>query len=247
MDRGIQRIIESLEKCGFRENTILIFTSDNGPDLSGDGEWSKDRFNCQYHGAKGTVYEGGIRVPLLLSWQAGGLGGGTTFNENAHFTDWLPTLLAMANVPMPDYLDGRMIDGINLFPAISGQKSAENPRRFWQWNRYTPLVECNAAVRDGDWKLVRPAIQEAMQVPDIEWLRVSMYQYEYFLENDIFRTDPDRTVPTPPQPELYNLREDPLETTNLAMRFPNIVSTLTAHLEQWFSCVEADRRTILDN
>ncbi|NSW51957.1 MAG: sulfatase-like hydrolase/transferase [Anaerolineae bacterium] len=247
MDRGIQRIIESLEKSGFRENTILIFTSDNGPDLSSDGEWSKDRFNCQFHGAKGTVYEGGIRVPLLLSWLAGGLGGGTTFNENAHFTDWFPTLLAMANVPMPDYLDGRMIDGINLFPAISGQKSAENPRRFWQWNRYTPLVECNAAVRDGDWKLVRPAIQEAMQVPDIEWLRVSMYQYEYFLENDIFRTDPDRTVPTPPQPELYNLREDPLETTNLAMRFPNVVSTLTAHLEQWFASVEADRRTILEN
>ena len=72
MDAGIGRIIEILKRCGLTENTIVIFTSDNGPQFGcGDDDWKLDRFNCGFRGAKGSVHDGGIRVPLIIRWLAG--------------------------------------------------------------------------------------------------------------------------------------------------------------------------------
>jgi arylsulfatase A len=120
-------------------------------------------------------------------------------------------------------------------------------RRFWQWNRYQPDITGNAAMRDGDWKLVRPAIREAMQVPDIQWLHVSMYEPEHFLTHGILREpDPPRQVPDPPPPELYNIAEDPLEQRNLADQYPDVAQRMLRELETWFEEVEAERRSIDD-
>jgi arylsulfatase A len=243
MDTGIGRILDALDRNGLRENTIVLFTSDNGPQFGGQGENCTTRFNCQFHGAKGSVYEGGIRVPMLIRWPHG-LEGGCQVDEMVHFCDWFPTILAMAGLELPVHLD---IDGVNVLPALRGEKGRVETRRFWQWNRFRPEVTCNAAVRDGDWKLVRPAIRQAMQVPDIYWLWVSMYFPEHFIQNGVFPEPyPPREVPAPPPPELYNIAQDPLEQVNLAERYPERARALLSDLETWFEEVEAERASIDD-
>jgi len=161
-----------------------------------------------------------------------------------HFCDWFPTLLAAAGLEVPGDL---RIDGVNVLPVLRGERGKVETRRFWQWNRYTPLVTCNAAMRDGDWKLVRPTIKEAMAVPDIRWLDVCMYEHEHFIEHGIMREpDPPRDVPPPAPPELYNIADDPLEQHNLADVEPDRARRMLTALETWFEEVEAERATIDD-
>lgn len=249
MDRGIARVLEALQRRGLEENTLVIFTSDNGPQFglcdqffAPNDAYPLERFNGGFRGAKGTVYEGGVRVPAILRWPAAGITGGRSHDGFLHGCDWFPTLLAACDMPSPADV---LIDGENLWPAIGGGERHTAPPRFWQWNRYTPIVECNAAVRDGPWKLVRPAIREAMQVPDIEWLRVSMYQPEHFIAHGLSRDpEPVRELPSPPAPELYNLEDDPAETRNLAAADPARAHRMLRMLETWFEDVEADRRAI---
>ena len=244
MDTGVARILETLSACGLERDTIVFFTSDNGPQFGGTGENRLDRFNCQLHGAKGSVYEGGIRVPLLLRWPAG-LDGRREAADMVHFSDWFPTILSMVGVEPPRDVG---LDGVDVWPVIRGENGTVCTKRFWQWNRYTPLVTCNAAVRDGDWKLVRPAIREAMAAPCCDpWLRISMYEPERLIENGLIQDpEPPRTVPEPPPPELYNIADDPLEQANLADQHPDIVHRLLRDLETWFEEVEHDRATIED-
>jgi arylsulfatase A len=244
MDSGVAQILETLRACGLEDNTIVMFTSDNGPQFGGQGDDCLVRFNCHLHGAKGSVYEGGIRVPMMLRWPDG-LDGGREVADMVHFSDWFPTILSLAGVPFPQDLK---IDGVDVLPAIRGEKGKVCTKRFWQWNRYTPLITSNAAVRDGDWKLVRPAIGEAMAAPCCDpWLRISMYEPERLIENGLVRDpEPARTVPEPPPPELYNIAEDPLEQLNLADVNPDIADRLLVELENWFEEVERERATIED-
>ena len=249
MDTGIGRILETLRAKGLEDNTIVLFTSDNGPALSGRGENSLDRFNCGFKGAKGVTYEGGVRVPMIIRWPDG-LGAGTQVDQMVHFCDWFPTLAVAAGLEIPEDLrpgGSRPLDGVNVLPVLRGEDGKVETRRFWQWNRYTPLIESNAAMRDGDWKLVRPEISESMDVPDIRWLYVSMYGYDHFVRYGVIQEpDPPRDVPPPPPPELYNIADDPLEQHNLAESEPGRVRKMLSELETWFESVEADRRSIED-
>ncbi len=243
MDAGIARVRETLRSLGLEDNTLLLFTSDNGPAMYGSGEMCMARFNCNFAGGKGNVYEGGIRVPMVLYWPGGGLLGGRRFDGLAHFTDWLPTLCAAAGVPAPE---DRVLDGWNLLPALQGESAPDTlpRRRFWQWNRYTPVPTCNAAMRDGPWKLVRPVIPEALYTApeEMEMDRELEMHPERF--HGLLNTpEPERTLPDPPPPELYNIEQDPEETSNLASRYPGRVQRMCRALENWFDEVEADRRT----
>ena len=241
LDTGVTRILETLKRLGLEENTIVVFSSDNGPQFGGEGDHCTTRFNCQFNGAKGSVYEGGIRVPAIIRWPAG-LPGGRQVNEMVHFADWFPTLLAAAGIPLQVE---RELDGMNVLPVLRGEPGQVCTTRFWQWNRYQPVVTCNAALRDGDWKLVRPLQPEAMQVPDIHWLWVSMYGPEYFLQNGIFRNqEPERDLPAPVEPELYYLSEDPLEQHNLAAQYPEKARFMLLKLENWFEEVEKEFREV---
>ncbi|MFC1452125.1 arylsulfatase [Verrucomicrobiota bacterium] len=243
MDSGVARILEALKAHGIENNTIVLFTSDNGPQFGGEGESALNRFNCHLNGAKGTVYEGGIRVPMVLRWP-GHLAAGAKIDRMVHFCDWFPTVLSAAGLESPADL---RLDGVDVWPVLQGEDGKVETKRFWQWNRYTPLPTCNAAMRDGDWKLIRPIIQEAMAVPDIHWLKTSMYEAEYFVENGvILDPDPPRTVPDPPPAELYNVAQDPLEQRNLAEEHPDTARRMLRELETWFEEVDAERRTIDD-
>ena len=240
MDRGLAELREELKAQGLERNTIFLFTSDNGPAMyDAEGDLKQERFNCGFAGGKGNVLEGGIRVPMILFWPDGGLAGGRRFDGFVHFTDWLPTLLSAAGASPPPEI---RLDGADVLPAFQGERGKVNPVRFWQWNRYTPLATCNAAMRDGDWKLVRPLVKEAM------WTSPEEFRMDRELEmhperfTDILRTpEPGREI-KPLPPELYNIASDPNEARNLAQVDVPRVRRMSAAIDEWFADVERDRR-----
>ncbi len=243
MDRNIGRLLEALEHLGLRDNTIVLFTSDNGPDFGGEGENALRRFNCNYHGAKTLVYEGGIRLPMLIRWPAG-LPRGQAVDAMVHLTDWLPTLLKMTGTTLPP--DNLALDGWDISPLLRGEKGQTNPRRFWQWNRYYPYAGSNAAMRDGDWKLVRPVAPQTYR-PDDGPLDLR-HRQEPGCFTEIVPTPPRAEFSYgPPLPaELYNLRTDPEERRDLARQEPQRAARMLRDLENWFEEVEADRQQCAD-
>ena len=231
MDEGIGRIAGKLDECGIADNTILIFTSDNGPAFGAWNGFSQTRFNYGFNGSKGNTYEGGIRVPAIIRW-SDGLDSGIRSDGMAHFTDWLPTLLNLVGLNVPDDL---ALDGRDITPVLRGEAGGVYPQRFWQWNRYRPVGACNAAMRDGDWKLLRPQIAEAMQVSPVDSALDNAIKYypEHF--SDIVRDpEPPRTVPDPPPPLLFNIADDPFEQNDLAAKQPQKAAAMEAALERWF-------------
>jgi arylsulfatase A len=243
MDAGLGRLLEEVDRLGLREETVVLFTSDNGPQFSGEGDESIRRFNAGFRGSKGNTFEGGIRVPALLRWPAG-LAGGRRLPALVHFADWLPTLLAMAGLDAPA---APPLDGRDVLPLLRGEAETAAPRRFWQWNRYTPVVTANAAVRDGPWKLVRPAIREAMWVAPEDLATDRRLKYEPEGIADINRDpEPPRTLPDPPPPLLFDVEADPFEERDLAAAQPERAAAMLRALEGWFEEVEAERRSIAD-
>jgi len=246
MDRGIGKILETLKKLDLEENTIVMFASDNGPQFGGEGDNCIDRFNCGYKGSKFFVYEGGIRVPMIIRWPEN-LKEGAHIDDMVHFNDWLPTILSMTGSKIPEELN---IDGLDLSPLIRGEKGKVDIRRFWQWNWEVPNRNFNAAARDGDWKLVRPTAGRMTSVlgPRIEpWKTVALYSPEFFIHNGLIEnTDPIEIPEKIPEPELYNISDDYLETNDLANKYPERVRKMSAELDGWFEDIEADRQSIDD-
>jgi len=245
MDAGIARLLAELEAQGLAENTIVLFSSDNGPafvlrpdQVPAGVDRDTTRFNCGFNGAKGSVYEGGIRVPMIVRWPAG-LAGGREIDQLIHFTDWLPTLLAIAGV---ERIPGLPFDGHNILPLLRGELPDVAPRRFWQWNGYSPIGTTNAAMRDGEWKLVRPAIPGIRFATAADAALLDRYieadiAYKYHPETITRLLDipePKQIIPAPPPPELYNLRTDPQEAHNLAETEPALVRRMVDALDRWF-------------
>lgn len=229
MDSGIADILGTLRRLGLEDNTLVVFTSDNGPQLAQTPAADTRRFNGHFHGSKGTVYEGGIRVPAILRWPAGlpsgspggasgsvpdgasgdHSGSGRRLDGLMHFTDWLPTLLAVAGAVIPADHATRL-DGQNALPFLRGEAPSSAPPRFWQWNRYTPIGTSNAAMRDGPWKLVRPAIAESLRVAPEDSAMDRRLKEVPCTVTDIDRTpEPARDIPSPPAPLLFNMDRDP--------------------------------------
>lgn len=248
MDEGVGRVLEALRQEGLDENTIVIFSSDNGPQFGGDGDWKTDRFNCGFRGAKGSVYEGGIRVPLMVRWPDG-LEGGRHFHDVVHFTDWLPTLAAATGIELPTDL---CLDGQNVLAALRGEGAQKlNTKRFWQWSRSVPVITHNAAMRDGDWKLVLPGDDLANTFPG--WERdLALYEDVDMNPEKYIGGVPDGTGGAPcvgvepGMPQLFNLAADPLEVDDQAALNPDRVRRMKNDLENWFEEVERDRSTVTD-
>ncbi len=146
MDRGIGELLRELDALGIRRRTLVLFASDNGPDIL-----VPERFNLALRGGKYMVYEGGIRVPFIAS-RPGQIAPGRR-QEIVHFTDVLPTLVDYCGIL---HEPKKPLDGCSFAPLLAGFAARESPPRFWQWNRQAPNYTHNAALRDGPWKLVRP-------------------------------------------------------------------------------------------
>jgi uncharacterized sulfatase len=151
LDRSVGRITAALEQEGLADNTIVLFTSDNG----GAGYLGLPGINAPFRGWKITQFEGGIRVPLFMKWPRR-IPAGTGIETPVAHIDMLPTLLAAAGRELPE---GVVIDGENLLPLATGEGGHAWDRQtlFWQAGHYR-------VVRHGDWKL------QVAERPEKRWL-----------------------------------------------------------------------------
>jgi arylsulfatase A-like enzyme len=141
MDDAIGTVTAALAATGQRERTLVFFFSDNG------GHTPSGSDNSPLRDIKGTLYEGGVRVPFLVSWPAK-LPAGATFDHAVSTLDVFATALAAAGVAMPT---DRKFDGVNLVPHLAGEvKAPPHERLFWRMSGKQSF-----AVREGNWKLIR--------------------------------------------------------------------------------------------
>tara|TARA_B110000305_G_scaffold12840_1_gene12137 strand:+ start:971 stop:2638 length:1668 start_codon:yes stop_codon:yes gene_type:complete len=140
LDRSVGAITKALEAEGLADNTIVMFSSDNG----GAGYIGLPEVNAPFRGWKLTNFEGGLRVPMFLKWP-GIIAPGTTVSEPVAHIDLMPTLAAAAQAPLPKNV---AIDGYDLLPLATNTAGPVRDRRalFWQSGYYR-------VVRQGDWKL----------------------------------------------------------------------------------------------
>jgi arylsulfatase A len=189
MDQAVGLMMQTLEENKLLENTIIIFLSDNGG-LLGPTD------NSPLRSGKGYPYEGGIRIPMIVSWK-GKVPEGHQIDLPVSTVDVMPTLCALTKTPLPE----TEIDGRDISPAIIGKKMKNAPL-YWHFPHYrSGGVVPYSIIRDGDWKLIRN------------------YEGKRF--------------------ELYDLKNDPFETADLANQQVNRVEQLDRKLSVWLTSVHA--------
>lgn len=176
MDRDVGRIKALVEKLGLAEDTIILFTSDNGPTwIIYDLEVFDS--NGAFRGHKRDLYEGGLRVPMI-AWGPGRIPAGRRDDTVWAMWDLLPTLADYADTAVPD-----AIDGLSFVPTLSGTPEAQVQHDHLYWEIYGP--DPAQAVRDGRWKAVRTPLGDG-------------------------------------EIELYDLRSDPAERSDLSALYPGV-------------------------
>lgn len=206
VDTSVGRIREALEENGLAENTLIVFTSDNGGHAG--ATW-----NAPLKGSKGSFYEGGIRVPLIMRWP-GTIEPGSVCETPVTGVDYMPTFAALAGASLPS---SQQVDGVSVVPLMKGDSIAERSI-YWHYplylhgrERVKPVFGTDrmywrttpcSVVRTGDWKLIQ------------------------FFETGT--------------PELYNVKEDIGEQNDLAAQYPEKVSDMLKSLKSWQIETNAD-------
>ena len=220
VDESLGRVLDKLDELGLADETLFLFTSDNGgnvhsnraddlktanlkpgnPKNAAIEEWRRwaggegPTNNAPLREGKGRIYEGGQRVPLMIRWP-GRVAPGSTSDEVVAAIDYFPTILEAVGTPRPV---GQVVDGVSLLPVLEGKGSIEREAVFTWFPHLIPAV----SVRAGDWKL-------------------------------IYRWEPHREYPE--TRELYNLKNDLGETRNLATAHPDQVAKLEKLIERFIA------------
>jgi arylsulfatase A len=189
MDRSVGRILDKLKELKLEENTLVVFSSDNGPTHNvGGADSTFFKSAGDLRGLKGSLYEGGIRTPFV-AYRPGTVPAGRECDTRLAFWDVLPTLAELAGAEPPPG-----IDGISFVPVLTGKGSQkEHDFLYWEF----PSYGGQQAVIAGDWKAVRQNLAK-------------------------------RVVKT----ELYNLKNDPSESTDVAAKHPDVVKRLEAVMKE---------------
>ncbi|QDV37985.1 sulfatase-like hydrolase/transferase [Tautonia plasticadhaerens] len=185
LDHAFGLLMEELDRQGLSDSTLVLFTSDNGPEGTGEGDpddpgSQRDRTRGSTGGLRGRKrddFEGGIRVPGIARWP-GRIEPGTVSDVPVIGSDIFATVCEVADVPLPD---DRTIDGASMVPAFSGEPIERSVPMYWRTHISSP--DSRVAMREGDWKVVG-------NVDLTEFL-------------------------------LFNLADDPEETTDLSDRHPD--------------------------
>jgi arylsulfatase A len=207
IDWSVGEVLNALKKHELENDTLVIFTSDNGPWLSyGDHAGSAGPLRE----GKGTCWEGGVRVPCMMRWP-GKIPRGTTSDAMFMTIDLMPTIARLVDAPLPAH----RIDGQDVWNLVSGQKGATNPHAAYFF--YYSQNELQAVTSgDGQWKLVLPHTYRTL-AGRAGGTNGIPAKYE---------TQKTTT------PELYDLANDIRERHNVAGQHPEMVQRLLAHAEQ---------------
>ena len=194
LDESVGRVLSHLKARGLDQNTIVVFASDNGGFIGVDrqsGQTVPVTNNVPLRSGKGSCYEGGVRVPIMIYWP-GLTPQGAACSEPVVVMDLFPTLLAAAGVTS----DAVKLDGLDLKPLLKNPAAKlDRDALFFHYPHYYGTTTPVSAVRAGDWKLL-----------------------EYFEDDHV---------------ELYNLRDDLGETTDLAGQLPDKANELRERLHDW--------------
>lgn len=191
-DRHVGRVLALLKELDLEKDTVVIITSDNGAPAGAGKGYEFFRSNGSLRGEKGELYEGGIRVPLIVRWP-GVVKPGSIGDQPTAFCDMLPTLAEIGRATPPPGMDGT-----SFVPVLRGRKQPDDRFLYWEHQVYDARSSrlrperMLQAVRRGRWKAVRPK-------------------------------------PGAPL-ELYDLRADPGETTNIAEKQPSLIREFEAYL-----------------
>lgn len=200
LDDHVGAILNRLDELGVSDNTLVVFTSDNGPTHEGNNKhWHIGGAACDFFnsnaglkGFKGSCDEGGIRIPCIIRWP-GRATPGSVSDFPSYFPDWFPTLANIAGASLPESI--QQLDGIDITTVFTELDESGNPDRLgpmiWEFPQYGGIV----ALRDGEWKVIRRGLKK----------------------------------PDPGQWELYNLHDDPAEANNLAAEHPLVVQRLVQY------------------
>ena len=158
LDDQVGQIAEKVRQLGLEDNTLIFFTSDNGP----WGGHDVDFFSSggPLRGKKRDMYEGGIRVPLIARW-AGRIEPGSTSDHICAFWDFMPTVADLTGLPPPDG-----IDGLSFLPALMGENQPEHDYLYWDYGHVRGRFQ--QAARQGQWKGVRNGVGSPIELYDLE-------------------------------------------------------------------------------
>ncbi len=183
LDRQVGEIVARLKELGLDKNTIIVFSSDNGPHIEGGADPDYFDSNGPFKGYKRDLYEGGIREPMIVSWP-NKIAAGSKSDLISAFWDVMPTLADIIGVKAPE-----KIDGISFLPTLLGKPGQKtHDSMYWEFHENNG----RQAVRKGDWKLIRYNV----------------------------------SIPEKITTELYNLKTDLGEETNVASENPKIVQEM---------------------
>lgn len=164
LDENVGKLVAQLKKEEIYDNTLIVFTSDNGPTFNGgtDSPWfdSAKPFRSEYGYGKGHLYEGGIRIPMIASWPDRIKAGSESSLISAHY-DVMATLSEITGQEIPENTDG-----ISFLPTLLGEneKQKEHEFLFWEYPEYGGQV----AIRMGKWKVIRRNLKNKKKEPTLE-------------------------------------------------------------------------------
>ena len=220
VDWSTGEILRTLKELGLDKNTLVIFTSDNGPNTATGGKAGPLK------GGKGSTQEGGVRVPFVALWP-GKIPTGIASDQAATIMDLLPTLTHLAGGEVPT---DRVIDGKDIWPLLAGTSDAKSPHEAIYYVRGNGVQ----AIRVGEWKYF---VEESAKKDDAN-VEVELTPEEQKLprseRKELIKERSKAANPkTKPEPTLYNLRDDIGEQNNLIGAHPEIVARLKKQLDDF--------------
>ena len=207
LDNSIGKILNKLDNEDLAKNTLVVFMSDNG---ALNRAWN----NLPLRGAKGTLYEGGVRVPLLMRWP-GHIPAKTVSNSTVIMVDMFPTFKEISSASVPK---SKLLDGVSLVPLLTQKEPLDREAIFWHRPQYiddygqTP----SSSIRMGDYKLI--------------------HYYGDYLDTKGYlpkRLKPYGKLVVGERTELYNIKNDPGEINDLSKTHPDKKQVLLDSLKSW--------------
>ncbi len=199
VDKSVGRVVSRVDELGLAENTLIIFISDNG------GLHSVSQL-APLRACKGSLFEGGIRVPCCMRWK-GTIEPGSKCDTPINSVDFLPTFAALAGALLPQ---NQPVDGVDVSPLMRGDRIKERAI-FWHYPLYLAGVGHTIKLKNGGTYTWRGVPASAMRRGDYKLV-------EYFEDGSI---------------ALYNLKDDPGEQRDLAPEMPELAAKMRAELDEW--------------